>query len=338
MSSFDKISGSSPIPEPKNSRNLNGTSYNKKPERYWIPLPEEFYIDTSAPPAIYSSAKMFAGRLYISRADEKADIHRQFSLEKHFYKPIYIPVKFTKLIKNQGKVIIKIFVLHRNNFKKWRQKIYRGKYTYKDILSYIDEIRAKNLHEILVDEKKIRREKRFSHEEALKFYDYNSIVTSFKYSTVEDYYKKKEHENKLRNACLNLIECNRLLRTKDKFPDPLIEKINSIIEQILVENWRARDTQKRFPRRIRKNLKEAQFDAVDDFIFTLYQDLIKDMLKTGNFDICDYEYCSQIFKIDSSNRQYCQHKCSVNRDAHRRRDKKGLKIQKKEIINLFGNC
>jgi hypothetical protein len=298
---------------------------------------------------------------------EESTEERNNELMKCFKKRIIrIPGKFITLYeeteqeKNDGWLVmrgfpedgftIKIFAIEEKNLEKWYKGITEGDFTYPSLLSFIEEIRKENLHKQLPQNDS----------------QIENLATSK--NSFRTYNKTSWHFILGTSANKNIYNWNKKLAENESFLEDDLDKVNKFHRIILIKKWIESGFRGELPRPmlIKEVLKELdiqefndnadlgmnpeeffkvtslggrpdeglmsyrkrKFDAYEDFIFQLYEELFIDMLKSGKFKKCRNVPCSNLFqrKLNQTNRnwrdkRYCSRPCEQDTNKRVKRGK-----------------
>jgi hypothetical protein len=220
-------------------------------------------------------------------------------------KPIETPAKFKRIGLTTTPfypILTKIFLIDEIGVKKWDNELPQKKLKYVELLSYIEEIRVKDFHKMLTG----NRDEHI----ALEKFTHNMPVLHYKkYRNWETYLCGEVYKL--------LIDCNRRLRENRIFPKLILEKVNRNRNLILGKCLVSQSKKKKHSIFDDFLLEEDCIDAFDDFVFTLIDDLFRDMGECGRFKICKYKKCGKIFQRKTFSkyetqwqaRKYCNKVC-----------------------------
>jgi hypothetical protein len=342
-----------------------------KTTQNWIKLRKEYCI-------IYKSfinspvcEGVFPLVIYVAKKEKRPveTAYRGFSSLK-LRRPIKIPPQFKGLIKTIGKfidtpytgfsrkrktVMIKIFLMDEAGLKKWNKEL-PEKTSFIELLNFIENIRVKDLHARFTDNPK---KSRLSSE----LFPVINIINA---CSEDDLIIRLPRSSIMENARKHLIECNRLLKdkrlieNKKNFPISSLRKLNEIRDRILEEDLIEQGKKSEHPIWMQNVLRKTKIDAFDDFIYTLYRDFFKVILRNKEkFKDCKYKYCTRIFqrrkgladrywkgKKGKNDKNHCDRTCeqgandNIRRPKHRRWNTKAgiFEINVKQIKYLNSLC
>jgi hypothetical protein len=256
-------------------------------------------------------------------------IDKDSDLKNKLHRPVFIPVKFCDIIESRSPnyMLLKIFLLDKDGIDELKQYLANEKPTYQILLDYIEKNRLRDFHKQLSG-RDTEKEKFHELGKSLMRFVYMPEYPSFcvdvmdiSYRILSDCCRKlKKHEQFSSDDLSHLTQILHLVTFKPRHSNSPVMMKKALNETPrFPPYWMKRnpeDKQKWLPPWIITTLKNRIRDAITEFIATLYDDLFKNMFRPGQFKICTYNNCNQIFQRqkdeddhDWNQRVICNEKC-----------------------------